>query len=472
MKAPPVWHQFGVVFMAAFVPRVLVAFFFPASGGDSATYATVAENIVLNACVSMSDPASGACVPHWGGNHLPGFPAVTGALWWIFPTSWMAVTITQSFVAATVTTYLFQALTRLLDSQRVALFAALTVALSPLTLPWARYSLPDALAVCAGVWVAAELMHSLAESRLRLLTMSIALTAALFLRLDSVFLGIPVAVVGFYLHSPAQAIRRGLTICLIVSLPLGLWVVRSAFAGLGWTPQANFLMDGSPTPTGYLDWARTWATSQYQAPNWWFPVRAGRYSEIKIDPGIYLGEEEQRQVEHLLSTLAKFERQAFPAHVDQEFAALATERRMAAPIPYWLLLPLERIRNIWFNPLNSAGWPVAVGWSGGIASPKDLMSFVAANPSSVAVKGSTAIYRAMLPVVVVFLCVWSLRHGRDVLSVIAWAALLYAIVRTVFLGWFFLIESRYLLGSIPFLELAVAIGLAEYAKFRQSINRP
>ncbi|MBT5399653.1 hypothetical protein HOL24_03820, partial [bacterium] len=60
--------------MAIFT-RLIFVFFFPDGGGDWDIYSTVAENI-LNGCgVSLSNPESGECVPHFGGNQLPGFPA-------------------------------------------------------------------------------------------------------------------------------------------------------------------------------------------------------------------------------------------------------------------------------------------------------------------------------------------------------------------------------------------------------------
>ena len=85
MKAPPnqranVFFALGV-FAAASIPRLLLVQFFPWFEGDGTVYVAVARNILENACVSMSDPQSAACVPHWGGNQPPGYPAFIAVAW-------------------------------------------------------------------------------------------------------------------------------------------------------------------------------------------------------------------------------------------------------------------------------------------------------------------------------------------------------------------------------------------------------
>ena len=61
-----------IFFFIILFPRLGFIFLFPETGGDYEIYTTVAQNI-LNGCgVSLSNPATNDCIPHFGGNHGPG----------------------------------------------------------------------------------------------------------------------------------------------------------------------------------------------------------------------------------------------------------------------------------------------------------------------------------------------------------------------------------------------------------------
>lgn len=455
------------VFAAALLPRLLLALFAPSAGGDTTTYATVAENILQHGCVSLSDPATAACAPHWGGNQLPGFPAFVALIWAFGSESWIAVNVAQSLLFAIATAHLHRGLEGCLPAT-TALCAALLVALSPLTVPWARFALGDTLALAMGVWVLAEVAHSLCAGRLLVVRVAVPFALGLFVRYDGIFYAIPVAVAGFYLHSPVEALRRGTLIVLLTALPLGAWWARSVAAGLPSIPPMTFLAEGRPAPLGYLTWGQTWATTQYQAPLWWYPVRAAKYDEIRIEDTAYASDKERQAVEILLSRLAAYSGQAFPRDIDQAFMELARERQAANPVRFWLSLPLRRIWHIWFNPFDSAGWPVSVGWQGGVAGLQDAFSFVLANPVAAATKAGTALYRVAMPLLVLVLCLHMLRRRIDAATVLVWSAGLAMLLRTAFLGWFFFIESRYLLPLFPGLEVAAVTGATLLLSARRS----
>ena len=63
------------VALVAIIPRILFLFFAPERAADSNIYETVAENILSGCGVSLSPVGSGECVPHFGGNQGPGYPA-------------------------------------------------------------------------------------------------------------------------------------------------------------------------------------------------------------------------------------------------------------------------------------------------------------------------------------------------------------------------------------------------------------
>jgi len=449
------------VFVCAFVPRAVLSVLEPAATGDWEIYRTVALNILENGCVSLSDPTGGACVPHWGGNHLPGFPAFVALVWALTETAWQPVALVHSAIFSLAVVYLFLSLRRAGFSISTALPCALVVALSPLTVPWARFTLSETLALSVVIWISADLIRSLAEQRLRLMPLAIAMAVGLFIRYDLVLLALPIAVTGFLIHPFWRAIQRGLLMMVIISIPLGAWWVRSFTAGLGNMPPVYFLGNGYAAPIGYLDWVKTWATHQYQAPQWWYPIHFAAYSDIVIEPEAYVSGGEREQVEAFLKQLAAFDGQQFPAHIDRKFAAIAEERRLAAPVRYWLWLPLQRIGRIWFNPWNSGGWPVSVGWQGGHMDFKAAVEIIRQHPWQVLIKGASAGWRIGVLAIALLLLALSLRRPVTFATMVLWIAMLHVVARTVFLGWGFFIESRYLLETIPLLEIAIVLSISD-----------
>ena len=63
-----------IFFFVILFPRIGFIFLFPETGGDYEIYTTVAKNILKGCGVSLSNPLTNDCVPHFGGNHGPGYP--------------------------------------------------------------------------------------------------------------------------------------------------------------------------------------------------------------------------------------------------------------------------------------------------------------------------------------------------------------------------------------------------------------
>ena len=450
---------------AALMPRLWLVIFAPAMAGDWTVYQTVAENILTNQCVSLSDPVSGACVPHWGGNQLPGLPWFIAAVWSVFPRDWIWVGIAQSLAIVLSTVYLAKSVAPLFPDRRWARAAGLLAALSPLVVPWARFSLPETLALAATQWIVAELVRSYLEGRLRVVPLAIASAIALFLRYDSVLLAIPIAITGIVIHGPREAMRRGLMLLLLTAVPLGIWWTRCIAVGLGPYPTPYTLQSGGATPMGYIAWGKTWAVDQYQAPTWVYAVFTQLYSSINIAPDVYRSEAERRRVENLIAELkAGYELKPFPSHIDDAFSKIAANRRAAEPLQYWLVLPLRRAAALWFSPRNSAAWPVSLETvkHEGLPSRSRLVEIALANPAATIIKLTTATYRiALLLVAVVLLCrFWRRRQRRGLEVWLLANALAYAVVSTIFHAALLMTEPRYVVETMPFLELALLASLA------------
>ncbi len=450
--------ELWLIALAALLPRLSLAVFAPAGAGDWGTYSVVANNVLLNQCVSLSDPASAACLPHWGGNQLPGYPWFMALVWSVFPRGLGSIVIAQAALTTLSTVYLARHAAPLFPNRRWALTAGLLLALSPLVVPLTRVGLPDALAVAATQWVLAELVRSHCEARLRVGPLAMALIAAVFLRYDSVFLALPIALTGIAVHGLTEAFKRGLVLALIVAIPLGIWWGRSVAAGLDTFPKPY----GGAPPMGYISWGKTWAVDQYQGPSWAYVIGTKYYDHIDIDPKIYRNDDERRRVESLVAELKGHTKKPFPPHIDAAFAEIAAERRAAEPWRYWVVLPLKRAAALWFSPRNSAAWPVslrlaptetAANWS-------RLVEITLANPGSALVKLGTAAYRLVLPLAALALLALAWRKRWRLEVWLLANALTLALARTLFMAAMLLTEPRYVVETMPFLELAAVAALA------------
>jgi hypothetical protein len=448
---------------AALIPRLLLVYLAPAMAGDWTVYQTVADNILTNQCVSLSDPTGGACIPHWGGNQLPGLPWFIAGVWSIFPHEWIWVGIAQSLAIVLSTVYLAKTVAPLFPRRRWALTAGLLAALSPLVLPWARFTLPETLALAATQWILAELVRSYLEGRLRIAPLAAASAIAMFLRYDSCLLAVPIAITGIVIHGPREAMRRGLILMLITAIPLGIWWARSVAAGLGPYPKPYPLQSGGAPPMGYIAWGKTWAVDQYQAPSWVYAVFTQLYSTINIDPHVYRSNKEREKVEKLITELkAEYELKPFPNHIDTAFAELAVERRADEPLQYWLVLPLRRAAALWVNPRNSAAWPVSLNTvrDEGLPHSSRLVEIAMSNPGATFVKLGTAAYRLAIPLAALFLLLGMRRLRRQPEAWLLFSALAYSAASTVFHAALLMTEPRYIVATMPFFELAIMVCLA------------
>lgn len=174
--------------------RIAGALLWPTGGGDTAIYVTVAENIVQHGCVSVSPPAGGACVPHWGGNQLPLYPAFLAV--WLVGGGLSSTTIAQAVLELLAIARLGQTVAALAGRNAGWLTVAV-LAIAPTEWFWSRYVLTESLSIAAHLWLWAELLLCLAQGRPRPLAVAMALVVNVGLRLDAAFLVAPVVATFF-----------------------------------------------------------------------------------------------------------------------------------------------------------------------------------------------------------------------------------------------------------------------------------
>ena len=130
---------YTILFFIILFSRLIFIILFPTTGGDYEIYFTVAENI-LNGCgVSLSDPLNNQCIPHFGGNHGPGYPFFLSIIWYFFNHSDFAVRLIQALIYGASCIWLLKSIYKLSHNKNLIKAIGITLALSPLLIAWPRY---------------------------------------------------------------------------------------------------------------------------------------------------------------------------------------------------------------------------------------------------------------------------------------------------------------------------------------------
>lgn len=472
------------VALAALVPRLFFSFVYPEVIGDGQVYLTVARNILDNACVSQSDPATGACIPHWGGNQLPGYPAFVAVSIWLG--GWMfgdvvATGVAQSLVAALAAIRLAYALTKYLSAARVMMVAGLVLGLSPVHVAWSRLIMTESLAVSLTVWLFSELLLSHAQGRLRVLPIAVVLIVSTFVRYDGFLLAVPVALVGFRLHNPMAAIRHGAMIALIVAMPLAAWTARSVAVGLPIVPPVTNSTGAEDAvgPNGFFSWLRTWVGNQDEIKTALWPALRLHYSAIDLPERAYLDDAERARVASLLGRLVAHDGETIPPDIDAAFAEMAASRRAARLWERWITTPIRRVLWMSLHPLTSVAWPqdaaVVRGIRASLAQGEvvEAVRISFAHPLTPSGKLVNLFYPFLLYGLLALVVVSRGARAAPGAGLLLQVSVSYWIARA---GFFAVVlgtpESRLLVEALPGLEIAVAVGFLAYVALRRADKWP
>ena len=433
----PTRLQFFLVFVLALFGRLAFAWLQPTASGDWALYGNVAENIARGCGVAVFAPQG--CVPHFGGNGLPLFPALAGALWWLFGQPEVAPRIARSIAGAVTTTYLTYAVARFARCRRIALAVGLLQALSPVQAVWAGAMLTEALALASTQWVLAELLLGHAQGRVRILPVGLAMTFAIWVRLDGVLLAVPVALSAFLLERPTRAMRACALAAILAVASLAAWSARNLWVGISPLPIYGVLPDGSPGVPGYVQWVKRWMVTEHERSRA-LHFGARDFDRIEISEGAYGSRQERAEVQALLARLRNATGEPFPPEIDAAFADLAARRAAQQGRGERLALFGKRalaLARPWI-------WPWARQDAAGRAlppTPSDLYRFAV-----VLAAGAGAV-------------ILLVRRER-LLLVPFGLAMAYVITRIGFFAATANIETRYMVELAPFLETVAAFGIA------------
>ena len=476
--------EWGLIILVVLAPRLTMIWIGGQQiSGDSFLYMGVARNIAENFCVSLSDPSGGVCAPHWGGNQLPGYPAFMAAVWWVSGGEFKFVPPAQSLVFAVAAAVLAAALRRAGAEANAVRLVVLVLAVSPSLVGWPRMLLTETLSAAAAIWLLAELVKSVAERRPRIVPTAIAMAIGIFIRYDFVLMLLPVGLTMLYILPVFQALRSLIAVLLICALPIVGWAARAAAVGLPPVPPYGLTPHGEELPPGIFKWIGVWLVYQHDLRESVWALVNYDYNDFHPPLSAYRSESERRVVEGHIATLSKnFLGVSPPTEIDNDFAKLARARIETEPVRYWLVLPVRRALAMWLAPTPSMGWPVEVGdqkrreWRRALEHQDwmEVADLIVENSGAVLAKGLVVLHRYILllsGLIMMFSLISCWRRGQNNLTMsLAGLALVLALGRTFAFSQTLLVETRYLVPCLAWLDVAVTIQIHALWRHKRTIN--
>jgi hypothetical protein len=129
------------------------------------------------------------------------------------------------------------------------------------------------------------------------------------------------------------------------------WTVRNA-----WTLKTFQMLAptqaqdvGERVPNGYLNWCKTWLWTYHDIESYWWPLEAKDLPTGPLPAGSI---DNDAQGEIVLGMLKRhnLDGDNLDPRSDREFGFLASQRRRAHPLRYYVTLPFLRSLAMWFTP--------------------------------------------------------------------------------------------------------------------------
>lgn len=419
-----------IILVLALGIRIFLAVRFPHTPFDQSRYTIPAVNMLAGHGFSVA-----SAEPFLPAEHtVPLYPLFIAAVYAIFGEHVLAVRIAQSLVDL-ITCLLVGVLAFNLappDLKKRAAISSMVIygCLSWFTLNWTRYVLTETLAVFLTTSALALGMLALKRGRWWWLVTGATCGLALLTRADSVLL-----VIAFVLFLFFQIARRAtranavnlFLFCAGVCILLAPWVARNYIAFKKFQPLASEygFARGGYMPTGYLKWIRTWMTDEtyFHAFNPVFVPGDRVFNPNDLPAAIFNSTQEREQVLRLFSEYDRLGH--FTPEMNDKFGAIADERIKLAPWQFFVWLPLRRIASVWLT---------------GFATNNRLNRLLR--------------ILSVLPILIGGVLGLALRGRNRPLGELL---ILVILTRTVFLGYHYAPETRYIVEAYP--AMIAACGL-------------
>jgi hypothetical protein len=459
----------AAVLVTAALSRLLLILFNHADAGDTPTYELFATNILRGCGLSFSNPSSVDCVLVSGG-YLPGYPAFMAMNWLLFGRFNYPILIAQFACYLMALYWLLTAIMRLTNSTKAVFVTGMLLALSPLQVGWFRFVITEPLAIACATWFLAELIISIAERKLRIFHLSLALSASVYIRPDTILMFAGVLLVASYIYNINESIKQILLLVVLTSIPVSGWMIRNLM--IGHAP-LSMTSDASPKAPGYLFWLDTWVVNEYERADAIYPVWRAEYSKVKIHSSKYITEDELTRARKLMTDLALFDGKTFPKYIDEQFNELATTKVVSRN--KHLMFEIYAARSLWLllNPFSSWGLPLeiksidrsAVAKAVNTMDYAGILRILTDYKAIVFLKIAVFIYRILIFAAFFYMLVISVpklisdhRVGRVFeIRCIVMATALAVAIRVIFFVTLGGLESRYLVEVIPWIECCCAL---------------
>jgi 4-amino-4-deoxy-L-arabinose transferase-like glycosyltransferase len=434
---------FFLVTLAAAALRLLFIFRFPGVTTDSFVYGDIAKNWLQHGIFGLSGLEISPTYVR-----LPGYPAFLAAVFFIFGMEhYRAVLVLQMFVDIG-TCFLIADMARRSVSPRAAKIGFLLAAVCPFFATYVAAALTETLEIFFTV-LALDLaiigLDTLGIDRLETGAMrpwlgcGLAVGAAILLRPDGGLLLVAIEVYLLALSVRSLKTRAGAARIIIAALvlgfvalaPLGVWGWRNLHS----TGRLELLApryaneEDEFVPMGFNHWVKTWIADYASVEEIYWLVPGNALEVAKLPARAFDSEKQRRQTVQLLAEYN--DALHFDPELDARFAAVAAERIHAAPLRYYVWLPLLRVADMWLRPRTET-LPSDTRWWEFNDDPE---------------WSALAVALGLIGLFYVASAVAGLARGEPVNHL--WLLLTFVILRSAFLGTLENPEPRYTLECYP-----------------------
>jgi 4-amino-4-deoxy-L-arabinose transferase-like glycosyltransferase len=359
--------------LATLALRILFVLHFPGVVDDSRLYADIAMNWLQHGVYGITD--SGQVVPTF--SRLPGYPAFLAAIFAVFGWSNFRAVLLIQVLFDLGTCFLIADLARRVLSARAAMAAFLLAALCPFLANYAAAALTEtleifftALALDLAVCGFAALRQANDSSPTRTsavwLACGLSIGACILLRPDG---GILFGAVGGYLlliflrsifskraGAPGPVpwllpiLGAGVLLAVGAFAPLVPWTLRNLHSMHRFEPLAPRYANDSDelVMAGFNRWTKTWIADYTSVQEIYWRVPGDTIDVTRLPNRAFDSAEQRQETEQIFADYNQ-DHDVTP-ELDARFAALALARIHAAPLRYYIWLPITRIADMWLRP--------------------------------------------------------------------------------------------------------------------------
>jgi len=349
--------RFFLVFSAAgLILRLIFLLRFPGVVNDSFVYGDIAKNWLQHGIYGLSGPDE--ISPTY--IRLPGYPAFLAFIFAIFGVDhYRAVLFVQMFVDLG-TCFLCAGIARRLLGPRQAKPAFILAALCPFLADYSAAALTETLEVFFTALALHLALRVFEKSRLRDWTAcGAACAAAILLRPDGVLLLIALEA---YLLARAvllgrslpgntrNVLRAGLLVGIIAILPLAPWAVRNWRVFHRFQPLAPRYANEEDefVSMGFNHWVKTWIADYTSVEDVYWVVPGSEVDAGRLPSRAFDTPQQQRETVQLIGDYNHLLHVS--PELDARFEAISAELIRAHPTRYYLWLPVVRIADMWLRP--------------------------------------------------------------------------------------------------------------------------